>query len=130
MSLSLNEMIAQTTGNVVTVTDNSTRLKSLFKGYWKEYHFKPGMLVTWKPGLKNKKTPDYGEPLVLVELLDTPVLDEENGSGSPYFREPLDIICGEIQKSNFALYHYDSHRFMPYEAWLKHEERALEGEEG
>jgi hypothetical protein len=35
------------------------------------HRFAPGDLVTWKPGLKNKRHPHYGQPAVVIEVLDT-----------------------------------------------------------
>lgn len=79
-------------------------------------HFAPGDLVTWKPGLKNRRGPRYGRPAVVVEVLDTPVWDTERDSGSTYFREPLDCVLGVIWdedpgRGEFVTFHYDSRRF-------------------
>src|SRR3546814_18199340 len=55
---------------------------------------RPGMLVQWKPNLKNRKSPEYGKPAIVIEMLSPPVIDGTFESGSTYFREPLDIIIG------------------------------------
>jgi len=37
-----------------------------------------------------------------------------NDSGSPYFREPLDIVLGFLNgDGDFITYHFDSRRFAP-----------------
>ena len=77
-------------------------------------NFNVGDFVQWKPGLKNKKRPRYNQPAIIMELLDHPVFDTEKDSGSPYFREPLDMVIGFLDSDNdFMLFHCDSRRFEP-----------------
>jgi len=84
----------------------------------RERTLRSGMLATWKPGLKNRRFPRYGEPVVVVALLDTPIINPGDESGSPYFREPLDLLLGLVRGDDreFLVYHADSRRFQPYEA--------------
>lgn len=73
--------------------------------------FKPGDLVEWKPGLKHKK-PDG--PFVVLELLEGGLRDMEDGAGSMYFMEPLNIMVGMECLSNngeLALMCTDKRRF-------------------
>jgi len=78
--------------------------------------FTPGTLVQWKPGLRNKKKPRYGEPAIVVEVLAQPVFGKTDESGSAYFREPLDLVAGFIDTDgDFVVFHFDSRRFMPVE---------------
>jgi|SRR6185312_342128 hypothetical protein len=80
-----------------------------------EKSLQPGMLAQWKEGMKNRRTPDYGIPMVVVAVLDQPVIDSTFESGSVYFRERLDIILGFLDEDGeFCTLHYDSHRFEPY----------------
>lgn len=82
----------------------------------KRYEFNVGDLVKWKQGLKNKKYPKYNEPAIIVEILSEPVVEPEKNAGSQYFREPLDIVLGIIDSDgDFALFHYDSRRFEPFD---------------
>ena len=75
-----------------------------------------GMLAMWKPGLKNRRFPLYGQPAIVVEKLDPPLLDHEAEAGSTYYREPLDVLLGILHKDgDFLVYHFDSHRFQPYQ---------------
>lgn len=75
--------------------------------------FAPGDLVTWKPGLKNRRVDG---PMIVVEVLDTPVLAELNESGSPYFREVLDLKIGIVDTdADFLIFHMGSNRLMPLE---------------
>jgi hypothetical protein len=84
------------------------------------YRFLVGDLVTWKPGLKNRRVPLNGQPAVVVAVLDEPLLDSEEESGSTYFRDPLDIVLGVIWdkdpgRGDFVTFHFDSRRFQPWQ---------------
>lgn len=80
-----------------------------------EKSLRPGMLAQWKPGMKNRRTPDYGAPTVVVEVLEPPIVDSKFDSGSVYFREQLDLVLGFVDEDEeFYMLHYDSRRFEPY----------------
>jgi hypothetical protein len=91
-----------------------SKLKDFLGSYLLREQFEPGMLVQWKKGLKNRKVPEYNEPIIVLEALSTPVLDEGKNSGSPYFMESLDLVCGGVFEDKFIQFHYDSLRFEPY----------------
>ena len=83
--------------------------------------FKAGDILTWKPGLSNRRYPKNGKPAVVMEVLEVPVLDRERDSGSPYFREPLDVVLGAFAEEEdmpgiFLTWHFDSRRFQPWQA--------------
>lgn len=74
--------------------------------------FKPGDIVQWKPGMRHKRS--HG-PFVVAEVFDEPVFGVGESSRSAYFREPLDLVLGAIDKDgDFVLFHHDSRRFEPY----------------
>ena len=74
----------------------------------KNQGFKPGDIVDWKFGMRNKKSTG---PFVVVEVLEVPVFDLEGSSGSPYFREPLDLVLGRFMgEGEFTTFYYDSRR--------------------
>ena len=76
--------------------------------------FSPGDVVRWKPGLKNKRFPEYDAPALVAAVLAEPVLDTELSAGSPYFREPLDIVlCHRDSDGDMHFLYYDSRRFEP-----------------
>jgi len=80
-----------------------------------EKFLRPGMLAQWKPGMKNRRTPDYDMPMIVVDVLEQPVIDGKFDSGSIYYRERLDIILGFLDEDDeFCILHYDSRRFEPY----------------
>ena len=82
----------------------------------RERALRPGLLAVWKRGLKNRRFPAYGEPTIVMEVLEQPVVDSEHGAGWPYFHEPLDLLLGIVDKDgDFLVYHYDRRRFEPYD---------------
>jgi hypothetical protein len=95
-------------------------LSDRYDSLTKRHALKPGDRVTWKPGLKNRRVPLPGQPAVVVAVLDEPVFDSEQDSGSTYFRDPLDLVLGVIwdkepHRGDFVLFHFDSRRFQPWE---------------
>jgi hypothetical protein len=80
-----------------------------------EKSLQPGMLAQWKPGMKNRTSPEYSAPMIVVEMLESPIIDCKFDSGSVYYRERLDIILGFLDEDDeFCVLHYDSRRFEPY----------------
>ena len=92
--------------------DRSAELSKLYNLYIDKEDFQPGDLVVWKEGLKNKKRPAYDTPVVVINHFENPILDEKADTGSPYFREPLDLAIGHLDDDgDFIIYHVDSRRF-------------------
>jgi len=89
-------------------------LKALNARLQERYHLEVGQIVTWKPRLQNKRSDG---PFVVNEVLPEPILDvNKESSGSPYFREPLDILVGmQDADDDFVIYHLDSRRLEPVE---------------
>jgi hypothetical protein len=81
-----------------------------------EKSLRAGMLAVWKEGMKNRKTPDYGAPMIVVDVLSPAVIDTTFDSGSVYFRERLDLVLGFVEEDGeFTTLHYDSRRFEPFD---------------
>lgn len=81
--------------------------------------FNEGDLVCWKPGLRNRRHPAYGTPAIVLEVLEQPIFDSEQESGSTYFREPFDLVLGLIwnerpARGEFLAFHANSARFQPW----------------
>ncbi len=98
--------------------DLGAALRERYRRLLQPHRVSPGELVTWKPGLKNKRYPRYGHPAVVIEVLETPLLDREDDAGSTDFREPLDLVLGLIwddgpSRGELVTFHYDSRRFQP-----------------
>ena len=91
------------------------KLKQMGSLFIQEHDFKKGDIVMWKEGLKNKIRPAYGEPCVILEILEVPTFDAERDSGTPYFNEPLTLVLGMIDEDDdFVVLHYDRRRFQPF----------------
>ncbi|WP_295429302.1 hypothetical protein [uncultured Thiodictyon sp.] len=100
--------------------DLGAALRERFALLMTPQRFVPGDLVTWKPGLKNRRVPRYGSPAVVVAVLDQPILDSEHESGGTYFREPLDLVLGVIWdrdpgRGDFLTFHFDGRRLQPWQ---------------
>jgi hypothetical protein len=95
--------------------EHLTQLKVVCSNFLRKESFEVGQLVKWKDNLKNRKLPYKNQPAIVVALLDEPVTNNEEESGSPYFLEPLDIILGIIvDDGTFMTFYYDSRRFEAY----------------
>jgi hypothetical protein len=100
--------------------DLGAALQDAFREFDRVHRFNPGDLVTWKPGLKNRRTPRYGQPAAVMARLEQPIYDNEADSGSAYFHEPLDVVLGVIWerdpgRGELLTFHFDSRRFQPWE---------------
>lgn len=101
-----------------TISKTKPAKMSLKKGleiFQRKHEFKIGDLVEWKPGMAFKSTTG---PFIVVEVLPEPVYGGGYSAGSPYFREPLDVILGtwavgEHGNDDFICFHMDSRRFQP-----------------
>ncbi len=99
--------------------DLGAALTARYQHFNQRYEFHPGDLVTWKPGLKNRRWPTPGRPAVILEILDSPVFDGEKDSGDIYFHESLDLILGLFyetgpHRGEFLSWHFNSRRFQPW----------------
>jgi Uma2 family endonuclease len=113
----LRAIIAQVTNDssnkqIIDVEKHISILKESVEKYNQDYNFNIGDILQWKDGLKNKKRPQYGEPCVVVEILDNPISDNEAPIASPYYLEKLDIKLGLLaDNGEFFTFHYDKNRF-------------------
>ena len=87
-----------------------------YADYYDAHVFTRGDLVTWKPRMRHKKYPLVGQPAIVVRVLDAPVYAEHaEYAGTPYFREPFDVVIGVISNDDeFLEYHANSQRLMPW----------------
>lgn len=91
------------------------RLTHFYELFKVRHTFKPGDLVTWKPGLRNKMLPDDGQPGIVIDALAEPVSDGSSDGDLPYFHEALDLAVGVTDRENDVLvYWFDSRRMQPY----------------
>jgi len=74
--------------------------------------FKPGDIVRWKKGLKNRKYPKENQSCYVINVLENPIIQDARDPGSPYYREPLDLVLALLDEdSDLVLFHYDKRRF-------------------
>lgn len=96
------------------VANTPEQLRAAYAVFAEQHTFKPGDLVMWKAGHKNRKIPEMGEPAIVIEVYATP-LRSDRDSGSNVFNEPLDLVLGLIDADgDFTHWHFDSRRFQPY----------------
>jgi|WetSurMetagenome_2_1015567.scaffolds.fasta_scaffold16995_5 hypothetical protein len=103
--------------NIQYNEEHIERLKNAYRQLKNSSEFKVGQLVKWKKNLKNRKIPRENQPAIVLEILETPIINEEAGIGNPYFRERIDFVLGVLEPNNmFFAFHYDSRRFEPFES--------------
>ena len=74
------------------------RLKELAELLDQFHSFTKGQFVKWKPGLKNRKFPDYGEPAIVTAILPSPIFDPgETTAGKPVLSGTSDVRPRNIQ---------------------------------
>lgn len=102
----------------VTPTELRLRkLKELSDRLDRIHGFAKRQFVKWKPGLKNRRVPDYGEPAIVTAVLPSPIFDpSENSAASPYFQEPLTIIIGAYLDDDLLEFRVDGRRFDPFDS--------------
>jgi hypothetical protein len=92
------------------------KLKELAERLDQFHSFTKGKFVKWKPGLKNRKFPDYGEPAIVTAVLPSSIFDPgEVTACSPYFQEPLTFVLGIYRDDDFLEFRLDSRRFEPFD---------------
>jgi hypothetical protein len=89
-------------------------LRQLAERLDQHHNFVKGQFVVWKPGLKNRKSPEYGEPAIVTAVFPFPAIDRsEESTGSPYFQEPLSIVIGLHREDDLLEFYVDGRRFEP-----------------
>src|SRR6266704_5944646 len=98
-----------------TGPEHTEDLQRLVTSFHKRHAFEVGQLVQWKPGLRNRLIPRHGLPAVVIDVLDEAVFDNAIDSGTPFFREPLDLIVGVLDDDgDLDAFYVDSRRFEPF----------------
>jgi len=89
------------------------RLVTLERSYEEVNRFKVGDLVTWKPGMRNRRIPKYDEIAIVSAVIEGGRVGPEKSSGSPYFREPETIKVALVDDSDgeFVEFCMDKQRF-------------------
>jgi len=103
--------------NIASPTEHHRhKLKELSERLDLFHSFTKGQFVKWKPGLKNRRFPDYGEPAIVTAVLPSAIFDPgEITAASPYFQEPLTVVLGIYRDDDFLEFRVDSRRFEPFD---------------
>ena len=106
--------LADGPGNDDPAEARKRMLKQLADRLDDHHVFSKGQFVVWKPGLKNKVLPDYGEPAIVTGVYPSPIYDQsESSSGSPYFQEPLSLAIGIHHEDDLVEFRVDGRQFEP-----------------
>ncbi|WP_335968217.1 hypothetical protein [Acinetobacter bereziniae] len=91
-------------------------LKKILEDFQKRNDFQVGDLVQWKGEIfKNRHYPLVDQVATVVEVLASPVPDNELQSMSPAFGVKYDIVLGMVINGSFHTFYYESQRFKKYE---------------
>lgn len=111
-----NIQLAACDQSIAPAASLCSKLAEVSERLKRAHDFSVGQFVKWKPGLKNRTFPDYGEPAIVRAVLPCPIFDpSENSASSPYFQEPLSIVIGVFREDDFLEFRMDGRRFEPFE---------------
>ncbi|WP_206495097.1 hypothetical protein [Microbacterium sp. KRD174] len=97
---------------VATSPDYPDVLRSAFATYSEENTFDIGVLVQWKPMMRNRRYPIEGIPAIVVRRLEPPQLVDSDGDP---LDEPWDLVVGVVDGTHtFRLTQMASTRLMPW----------------
>lgn len=113
----IHDALMENESSNLTLKEKLQLLKECKELISNKYDFKIGDIAKWKPNLKNRGMPEYDEPMIVLETLEIPILDNEDGPSSTYFNEPLDIVVGFIaDEGEFISYYFDSRRLQLFKS--------------
>jgi hypothetical protein len=116
LKLIQSEITSDVGSDEIDVGELIEDLKDALASYNLERDFESEDLVVWKDNLKNRRHPKYGQPAIVVKILDEPIQTSDETSSSAYFRENLDVQLGIFTEDReFVVFYYDSCRFSKYQ---------------
>ena len=92
----------------------SERLNQCFKSYMRKEIFEVGNFVQWSAGLRNRQSPMYGQPAVVLEIAyGEHSKNVSQGAFKPEVGDALDMRIGVIDEALgvFVSFWVDSSRF-------------------
>jgi hypothetical protein len=113
------ELIEHLTGSaeeppISVSTLDPEALRSAHHSYAQDHTFTPGQIVQWKPRLRNKRLPEYGQPAIVMQVLAEAIINTGEPADSPYYREPLTLVLGMLDGAgDLACFYFDAQRFEP-----------------
>ncbi len=90
------------------------QLKQLAADLAQKTIFKVGDLVVWKKGHINRSVPSAQEPAIVLEVFETPIINDQVDFASTYYREKYDLLLGVLREGSLVSFHYPSVRFQPF----------------
>ena len=92
--------------------ENIADLQKKFALFLRKDELNVGDLVTWKPGLTNRRFPRPGTAGIVTRKFSVPLKDSsKNEAGSPYFNEDLTVCVGVLDNDgDFVEFTYDGQR--------------------
>ena len=112
--MGLLDSIAEGKDNGWKHKQDASQLLEMYKSYYYDSGLEPGDLVCWKKGLKDRKTPNYDEPAVLVEIIRGQ-REKKEDAGSLYFMSPIEARVGVVDKDgDFITWFVDLNRLERY----------------
>lgn len=105
-------------GIPIDVTDeqpaSQDQIENLYKIFQSEQALEEGQTVMWKPGMKNRTFPRYGEPAILHKIGDWPhTLEHEKDPGSNMHWDAYTAVLA-CASDGFFLTTIDLRRIMPF----------------
>lgn len=94
----------------------ANRLRMAHEVFIQGHSFQEGQLVQFKPGMKDRKVPEAGQPTIVMELLDEVLTDPKAGFDTPYATCKYDMVVGVFVKGTFTTFYADSRRYEPFVA--------------
>lgn len=80
----------------------------------KKHDFQKGDIVKWKQGLKNRNFPDYGEPILVREILENTSSPSNKDNSFAY--EQRNIVIGVFDEDeDYFEFYVDSRRLEPFD---------------
>lgn len=100
------------TSSLVINDEYVDKIKQRSNELEKTVEIKKGDLVIWKKGLKNRRKPEYNQPVIVMDILEHPLIAEKDEPGSANYKEPLSLVIGLLtENDDFLIFHYDKRRF-------------------
>lgn len=91
-------------------------LRMAHEVFSQKHTFEEGQLIQFKPGMKDRKAPEVGQPAVVMEVIPELLKDPEAGFGNHYATSQYDMIIGVFLKGDFIQFYADSRRYEPFVA--------------
>lgn len=88
-----------------------TRIADAGVAFLQTNKFSLGSMVQWKPGMRVARLLAYGQPAVVLQVLNEPIVDEDASAMDPSRAHMCDLLIGvETPNHQFMTFYADSRR--------------------